>query len=424
MAEKRDFLDDLIDIQSDWRSVRGMPASLLSSLVDESSSRVYDPADYKEKPFANSSRCLRVASGRDDVCSSCLDACPVDAITIHGQSVILADSCRKCGLCAAVCPTETFATRRHTPRQLYERVARAACSHNRCYVTCTRALGRLPFDNEVLVACVGMIPRDLWFALLADFSNVSVYLPVGVCDRCRNTTGEGVMCDSIAIAEEWARASLDLVVDESELDHEMTREYKRSQFVSGALRSAESLITRTNPVLAGAQAVARRIMDHSKRLDRLQRQLEEAVGSKTSANRQRVLTQPRKLMMGSLQRDPGLASYVQLEAPVCDSSRCTLCGECTTVCTPRAIDLDARGQISVQAAFCVGCGACVTVCEDKALAMEPVDMRDLVVHDHEAEEELRRQQAARERSRQLIEAGKRQADRVARALEKLADDES
>ena len=170
MAEKRDLLDEIIDLQRDWTSLQEVPGELMGKLVDDGTGerKVFDPADYKEKPFANSGRCLRVASGRSDVCSRCLDVCPTHSITIHNKSVSLDDSCRKCGLCAAVCPTEAFSTRRHTPRQVYDQIARIASYYEQCYVTCTRALKRLPHGNEVVLGCVGSIPRELWFALLAD----------------------------------------------------------------------------------------------------------------------------------------------------------------------------------------------------------------------------------------------------------------
>ena len=73
MAEKRDFLDELIDLQSDWRSLKEMPNQMVGSLMDDGERKVFNPAAYKEKPFANSGRCLRVASQRADVCSRCLD---------------------------------------------------------------------------------------------------------------------------------------------------------------------------------------------------------------------------------------------------------------------------------------------------------------------------------------------------------------
>ena len=165
------------------------------------------------------------------------------------------------------------------------------------------------------------------------------------------------------------------------MTHELTREYKRSQFMSSAVHSAERLLTRTNPALAGAKAVANKISAHASRLDQLQRTLEGAVGAKTSNNRQRMLTQNRKLVMGALQHDEGLAKFIDLTAPVCDASKCTMCGDCAKVCTTRALDLDVNGHITIQASYCVSCGACVKVCEDGALAMEPMDVTELIVPD-------------------------------------------
>lgn len=423
MAEKRDFLDDLIDIQSDWKALSDMPNSMVESLVGEGDRPVFNPADYKEKPFANSNKCLRVASGRADVCSRCLDVCPVrGALTIHNQSVLISDECRKCGLCAAVCPTETISTRKHSPSQVYDQIARAASSYEQCYVTCTRALRRIPKGNEIVLACVGAVPRDLWFSLLADYDNVSVYLPVGICDRCRTTTGEEVYTDAIGTAEEWSDAALGLEAEESAMTHEFTRAYKRSQFVSGALQSAERMVTRKSHALAGAKAVAQKLSDHTKRLNQLQRDLESAVGAKTANNRRRVLTQGRKLMMGALQHDADLADLVRLEAPVCDSSLCTMCGDCAQVCTTHALDLDRGGHVSVKNAYCVGCGACVTVCEDGALTMEPMDVRELVVPDKAAEELARTKAEAKAKASEYAEKGKRQLGRVADALEKLDDE--
>ncbi|WP_321971499.1 4Fe-4S binding protein [Paratractidigestivibacter sp.] len=423
MAQKRDFLDDLIDIQSDWQALSNPFGDIADQLaLDPSQRKVFNPADYKEKPYANSNRCLRTASGNDATCSRCLDVCPTHAITIHNQSVLIGEDCRKCGVCAAVCPTETISTRRHMPRQVYDQIARAASAYEQCYVTCTRALKRLPKGNEVVLGCVGSISRDLWFSLMADYDNIAVYLPVGICDRCKTTTGEEAYCDAIGTAEEWARASLNLVADESEMTHEFTREYKRSQFMSSAVHSAERLLTRTNPALAGAKAVANKISAHASRIDQLQRDLEAAVGAKTSTNRQRMLTQNRKLMMGALQHSAGLAKYVQLEAPVCDASLCTMCGECAKVCTPRALDLDVNGHITIQSSYCVSCGACVTVCEDGALAMEPMNVAELIVPDKQAEEIARKKAQAKAEAQKYIEQGKKQLGRAADALEGLSDD--
>lgn len=424
MARKRDILDDIIDIQDSWHAVQNPLAGIADSLAQDPGQRkVFDPADYKEKPWCNSSRCLRCALEREDVCSACLDVCPTHSIDIHNKSVTIEDTCRKCGLCQAACPTEVFNTRRHMVKQLYDNIARAASAYEQCYVTCTRALKRLPKPNEVLLPCVGMISRDLWFSILVDYTNVSVYLPLGICDRCRTTTGEDFYTEAISTAEEWAKSAVGLEADSKSLTHELTREYRRSQFVSSAIHATESLVTRTSPQLAGAQAVAKKITDHANRLNELQRQLENAVGAKTNQNRQRILTQNRKLMMGGLQHDPGLASDITLDVPVVDPDRCTSCGDCAKVCVTHAIDLDDNGHVYTLAAYCVNCAACARACPEGALSMYPLDASDLIVPDKGAEELARQKAKAKEEAHRLMKQGKKQLARAADTLEKLDDGE-
>ena len=71
---------------------------------------------------------------------------------------------------------------------------------------------------------------------------------------------------------------------------------------------------------------------------------------------------------------------------------------------------------------CVSCGACVTVCEEGALAMEPMDVSELVIPDKVAEEVARKKEQAKAKASEYVEKGKKQLSRVADALEKLDDD--
>ena len=384
MAEKRDMLDDLIDIQQDWQKVSNPFGDLADSLVDPSKAHVFNPADYKGRPRTNSVYCLRVAAQREDVCDRCLRVCPTDAITFTEKNVKIGDSCRECGLCLSTCPTEAFQLPKHMSKQLYDKIARLASSYEQCYVTCTRALGRYPYDNEVVLPCVGVVTPELWFSLLVDYDNISVYLPAGICDRCQTTTGEQAYIDHITQGEEWSGYSLGLEEDEAALTHDLSRAYKRGQFVQNMARTGQRMLMATNPTLLGAQAVANRIKRHTQKVNEMQRALESAVGSKTSSNRKHLLTQSRKLMLATIQDSPALANVFSQRIPVCDSSLCSMCGDCVRACPLHACDLDQGGHFSVEPAYCVSCGACVRVCEDGALWMETADPADLVVPDPNA----------------------------------------
>ena len=417
--EERDFLDDLIDIQDSLRVLSNPLDALMGSLsVDPNTDKPFEPMDYKEIPWSNANRCLRCASGKPEACSR-----PVNCIDIHNQSVRIDDeACLQCGLCVAACPTETFNTRRHTSRMLYDQVARAASAYEQCYITCTRALGRKPEGNEICLPCVGMLSADIWFSILTDFDNVSVYLPLGVCDRCRTTTGEEAYSEAIATAEEWTGATVGLEVDGNNLNHNFTRAYIRSQFISNAMNGAERLVSASTPVLAGAKAIADRINTHARSLDKLQTQLDDVMGLRTTDMRQSMLTQDRRLVMGALQHDPDLAPYVKLKAPIWDSSKCTVCGDCKNTCTTHAIDIDERGKLTIKMPFCVNCGACEIVCpEPGALTMVPMNTSELVVRDRKAEEAERLEALARRKARFIFDTGKEQLKHLTDSLAEGSD---
>ena len=41
-------------------------------------------------------------------CGACVDACPVEAISLEDVAVIDADTCTSCGTCVDTCPVEAI----------------------------------------------------------------------------------------------------------------------------------------------------------------------------------------------------------------------------------------------------------------------------------------------------------------------------
>ena len=419
MAKKRDFLDDIIDIQQDLNALSRSGDDLVGQLTaDPDDQPFFDPDDYRERPRPNSTFCVTAVSGNAQACRLCMDACPVDAITIHGASLRIEDTCCRCGLCAAVCPTETFIVRKIAPLALYDNVARVAAAYEQCYITCPHALDRLPKENEIILPCVGAMPREVWFDLLCDFSNLSVYLPLGVCDECKVATGEIAFSDAIADAEEWSGESVGLEIDEADLTHGQNRAYKRSQFVSNLTTAGTRLVTRGNPALAGAQAVANRLSAHSKQITELQKKLEQAAGTQNAQSRHRMLTRKRRLVLAALQKYPDLADEMHLEFPHIDASLCTMCDACSKACTIHALEMDKSGRVTVEQPYCVNCGACAAVCPEGAIHMQRTDVSELVLPDEEAEKRERQ----RRRTAKLKEQGKETLNKGLDLLEGLAED--
>jgi ferredoxin len=252
------------------------------------------------------------------------------------------------------------------------------------------------------------MPRELWFALLADYSNISVYLPLGICDKCRTTTGEKTFSEVIAEAESQSPHNVGLEVDEKNLTHEESRAYKRKQFMSSMAQAGTQIVTRKTPVLAGAQAVAQRLQKHTKQINSLQHALEQMTGSKNAQSRRRLLTQKRKLELTALQSHPDLAAHMQWQIPACDMTKCTMCGDCVRACVQHACQLDEAGHFSVETAYCINCSACVVSCPEEALTMVAADPKDMIVPDPNAkklEEQKAQAELAKKKGKKAFESG-------------------
>lgn len=421
MAEKkRDFLDELIDISSDWNAISRKGDDLVEQFTaDPDDLPFYDPDDYKERPRVNSTLCVSAVSKNPRACTRCIDVCPANALALNNATMRIDDNCIRCGLCVAECPTEAFQIRKNSALLLYDKIARVATAYEQCYITCARAIDRIPQENEIVLPCVGALPHEVWFDLLCEYPNLSVYLPLGICDDCRTTTGEDTFGTAIAVAEEWSGESVGLEVDEGDLTHEQTRAYKRSQFVSSVTTAGTRLVTRGNPALAGAQAVANRLKKHSQQITELQRSLEQAVGAQSAQSKRRILTRKRRLVMAGLQKFPDLADEMFFEFPEVYTSLCTMCGDCAKACTVHALELDKSGRVLMEPSYCVNCGACAVVCPEGAISMVKRDAAELVVPDEKAEEKKRQ----RERAAKLRAEGKKTLDKGLSFIEGLDKDE-
>ena len=161
MAQEHDLFDDIIEISKGFDFLKN-PLGGVTDALDPSAPQ-WNPADYKERPRGNTIPCLTCKNEKSG-CTACMDVCPVNAIEVEEDAIEILDSCRKCGLCAAACPTEAIISPRLAPKNLYDDIVSAATSHETAYVTCTRALKRMPRENEVVVAISAATPvaRTFW----------------------------------------------------------------------------------------------------------------------------------------------------------------------------------------------------------------------------------------------------------------------
>lgn len=423
MAQNRDLLDEFIDIKNDWQALSNPVndvANALSARPEEV--QAWNPAEFKERPRANVNPCVTIQGDDPKLCTRCVDVCPVSAIDMSEGGIEVSDRCRKCGLCSSICTSECFTATQITPRKLYERIVRAASAFEHAYVTCTRGLGRIPEGNEVVLPCVGAVPPEVWYAILVDYPNVSIYLPLGICDRCRNVTGEDVYVNAIGQAEELSGKGMGLEVDEHSLDCTKNHAFERKEFIDSIKKQGLSAVGAVNPAIAVARSITKKIDENTRRINAITSTL-DAAAAPTTVRRRRVLTQRRQIMLTTLQRHPKLAVRMEPRRPTCDPERCNLCGDCAKVCPTRACEVTDGGVFRVEAAYCIECDACIKVCSEKALSYESYNAAGLVVPDKEETERKRRQAEQKAEMERLKKQGMEQLKRGLDFLEKLDTDD-
>ena len=420
--EKRDLIDDFIDIKNDFQSLSNPVQDIAGALAaNPEDVDAWNPADYKDKPRGNVNSCISCMGKNHDACTKCQDVCPTKSIDLSDGSIEIADNCRKCGLCVAVCPSGSLTAPKINPRRLYERIVRAASAYEHAYVTCTRAIGRRPQDNEVVLPCLGDVPAEVWYTILIDYPNVSAYLPLGVCDRCRNTTGEETLGEQIELAEQMSGKGLGLEVDEGALDYTKNHAFERKEFLDSLGKQGMAAIGAANPAVAMARSITAKIDENTRRINAITHAVEGATAPAPTRKR-RVLTQRRQLMMTTLQRHPKLAVRLTPKAPTCDPAKCNLCGDCVDICPVRACELTDNGVFKVERTYCVECGACLKACSEGALTYESYNPSELVIPDKEEIERKKRQAEQKAEVEKLKKQGREQLKRGLDFLEKLDTD--
>ncbi len=419
-----DFLDDLIGLQKEFKAITDDIADGTAELRGASSTAdnqpAWTPGDYKVVPKGNAALCARCRK-EDASCDLCLQVCPTDAIYFDDDASIeiKADSCRKCGLCVAACPTDALMSSMHGPRAVYDKICKAAEANEMVYVTCTRALGHVPDAAEVVLPCVGAISADVWYAILCEYGNVGIYLPRGICEKCRTTTGEDFYTEQISVGEGWSGETVDLVERERDLVLEVDHQVERKQFVSNSMKSLGMGAAKVNPITAKLARAAEKISAHTKQINELQKSLDRLCGAKGAQEKKRVVTNTRQLLLVALANHPETAENILLDQPAA-SEACDGCGACEDICPTVAIDI-VDGRAHVLSTHCVACALCVDVCPNDAMDFVEITGEQLIVDDPEAQKKIEEKEREERQREEAREKGKELGKKALDFLEKQDD---
>ena len=420
-----DFLDELIGLQKEFKAITDdisdETADLRGATVNGKPEPVWSPSDYKVVPKANAAMCVR-CKVEDASCDLCEQVCPTNAIEFTDDGdVELTKDCRKCGLCVAACPTDALTSTLYSPRVIYDKICKAAEANEMVYVTCTRALGHAPHEAQVVLPCVGAISAEVWYSILCEYGNVGVYLPRGICDKCRTIGGEDFYTEQISCGESWSGQPVDLEVRERDLVLEVDHQVERKQFVSNTAKSLGMTAAKVNPITAKLARAAEKLSAHTKQINELQKSLDRMCGGKNTVEKSRVLTGTRQLMLVALANHPDTAPNILFDLPVV-SDACTGCGECADACPTCAIDV-VDGKATIVSTHCVTCSLCADVCPEQAIDFEEFDGTRLIVDDPEAQKKIEADRREKEQREQAREKSKELGKKALSFLEAEADRE-
>lgn len=295
-------------------------------------------------------RCVRTRS-RAAQCHACVDACPVDAVSLQGplgSVVVNLNRCIDCGSCQAACPTESFSGAVDVANAVETAGAALACTAERC-------LAALSVEDFLTLAIRHR-------ALRVDASG---------CDRCRAAPrGQRAIRGRL----EEARELLEAFGLEAELQISLGAASRAPPAPQpSASREASALPRRAlfQMFVPGMQA-------------ELVRELALAPRGKVTLDpkrvRERPLPQRRARLLAALaqaQRRGGAgklpASSVSIATDkVLNVDTCTACLQCVTSCPTEAItSTRLNDALRFEASRCVGCGTCHDVCEPRALTVAP-----------------------------------------------------
>ncbi len=419
-----DFLDELISIKKEFTEIGNELSDETAVMRGATTSEgkpapVWSPSDYKVVPKVDAGMCVRCKQ-EDASCDLCEQVCPTQALrfTDDGDLEITGD-CRKCGLCVAACPTDALMSSLYNPRVIYDKICKIAEAHEMVYVTCTRALGHAPADAEVVLPCVGCISADTWYAILCEYGNVGVYLPRGICEKCRTTGGEEFYTEQISVGESWSGDTVDLVERERDLVLEIDHQVERKEFVSSSMKSLGMTASKVNPITAKLARAAEKLSQHSKQIAQLQKTLDAMTGSKATTQKKRILTGTRQLLLVALSNHPDTAPNILFDLPSFTNT-CTGCERCAEMCPTSAIDI-VGGRPQVVSTHCVTCSLCADVCPVDAVEFVEISGQRLIVDDPEAQKKIEADKKAAEDREKAREKSKEFGKKALDFLEGEAD---
>ncbi|MFQ6134704.1 MAG: 4Fe-4S binding protein [Nitrososphaerales archaeon] len=328
-----------------------MSSTFFDALRKISSSQLSEIAAYSE-------RCIDLCCKAKKLCSVCRENCVTDAIKIDGRVEIDWSRCIKCGVCAAVCPTEVFEIQSPSDNMILNTIGEAS-ENERVVVECdfvnrsfqgeekhTRSKSR-----KITVPCIGRFSETfLLQSILAGGDKIEF---VKCTSDCSFSEGRSV------IEEMWHRTDHLLKIFETSAQ----KDEQNAEHIKD-VSERRRLLRET-----GLQAIGILLSQSTQRAESL------SSSNKTPPHRAELIELAKRHTAPSILIDREKMPFGSIKI---DTEKCRLHGICASVCPTDALQFleDNQGkELSFMYGLCVGCKACVYICPEGALEMdEKIDL--------------------------------------------------
>ena len=306
-----------------------------------------------------SDRCSDVSCKTKKICSACQDNCVVDAIDIGEGVEIDWDKCIKCGICAAVCPTEVFKIQAPSDNKILRSIAVSPKDENiiiECDFVNKSFQGKEKRQSysgrKIIVPCIGRFSET--FLLLSTLSRGDKAKYVSCTSDCSFLIGKEVIDKMWRRTENLFKIFEKNPIENKEDIHSDNKDQTgRRELLRETRFQAIELPLSQKDQSTGLSNV--NIKTPPQRAELLQ--LIEMYSPPT------VLIDKKEMHFSNIKLSP---------------EKCRLNGICASVCPTDALQFLGNNQgkeLSFKMGLCVGCEACVYICPEEALEIdEEIDL--------------------------------------------------
>ncbi|MFN3981283.1 MAG: 4Fe-4S dicluster domain-containing protein [Caldilinea sp.] len=302
-------------------------------------------------------------------CTRCVDGCPAQAVTLNGATPTLDETtCVHCGVCTAICPTDSF-----VPTVDYEKTLRATVANLPAAPTALVCpVHPTPDATTVAVNAIVQHRRCLAALDVADWLELSasgtrpLWIDDSPCADCPIGAAQATLKRTVEAARTLLHAAgrPPALLLHSEQPPAADAKLRHASLYDGAQPaiSRRALFTRLRP---GQSKQEEPVLD-----DLLNR------GAPLSARLPQQTPASRRRLLAALAALPTAATteFVTQRTPFgvvdVDADHCSGCGLCARFCPTGALHFNvetAHFGLTFQPAACIACDICVVACPEGAV---------------------------------------------------------